>query len=273
MHIQLHLLALAGYALAGALVAAPLLRLRARGGATLPLVACASAVALHFGALIAYAREAGAFPFSGVGPALSSLGFLVALLASGIQWLTRERAIALVATPLVVVLLVAALLVGLGNAPAPGVAARSAWFVLHAATSFLGIALLAVAFAASALYMVQYRELKARRFGAIFQLFPPLEQLDRLNRVALAAGFPTLTLGIVLAVADLGLGSGSGGLGPGHLGWGMLSWLLLGGVAAARLSGRLHGRRAAIGSIVAFIAIALVYVLLSLVEQNASRFL
>lgn len=272
MLTSLHVIALVGYALTGAFAAAPLLPLRTRGGARLPLAMCASAVALHFAGLLAYARVAGALPFSGLGPALSSLGFLVGLLACAIQWLTRERAIALVATPLVVILLAAALAVGFGSQPAVA-EARGAWFVLHAGASFLGLALLAVAFAASALYVVQYRQLKARRFGAIFQLFPPLAQLDRLNHLALAAGFPTLTLGIVLAVGYLGLGSGPRGLGVGHLGWGVLSWVVLGIVAAARMSGRLHGRRAAIGSIIAFAAIALVYLLLSLMDHNASRFL
>ena len=58
---------------------------------------------------------------------------------------------------------------------------------------------MALAFIAAALYLLQFRELKARRFGQIFQLFPPLERLDQLNRFALVAGFPTLTLGVLLA--------------------------------------------------------------------------
>ena len=270
MLTELHVIALVGYGLTGAFAAAPLLPLRT-SGTRLSLAVCASAVTVHFAALLTYAWAAGVLPFSGLGPALSSLGFLVGLLACAIQWLTRERAIALVAAPLILVLLTAALAVGL--APEPAAQAGGAWFVLHAAASFLGLALLAVAFAASALYLVQYRELKARRFGAIFQLFPPLEQLDRLNHLALMTGFPTLTLGIVLALGYLGWGSQPSRLGLGHLGWGALSWAVLGIVAAARMSGRLHGRRAAIGSIAAFAAIALVYLLLSLMDHNASRFL
>lgn len=271
MLTELHVIALVGYGLTGAFAAAPLLPLRTSGGGRLPLAICVSAVTLHFGALLTYSWTSGVLPFSGLAPALSSLAFLVGLLACAIQWLTRERAIALVAAPLVIILLTTALAVGFG--PAPAAQARGAWFVLHAAASFLGLALLAVAFAASALYVAQYRQLKARRFGAIFQLFPPLEQLDRLNHLALVTGFPTLTLGIALALGYLGLGSQPSGLGVGHLGWGALSWVVLGIVAAARMSGRLHGRRAAIGSIAAFATIALVYLLLSLMDHNASRFL
>lgn len=274
MITELHVLALVAYGLTGAFAIAPLVSVRASGG-TLALATSSAAVTLHFGALLVYAQAAGMLPFTGLAPALSSLGFLVGLLACAIQWLTRERAIAMVAAPLVVVFLGSALAVGFG--PGPASEPRGAWFVLHVASSFLGLAFLAVAFAASALYVLQYRELKARRFGAIFQFFPPLEQLDRLNHVALVTGFPTLTLGIALALGYLGLGAGSGaqpsGLGIGHLGWGILSWVVLGIVAAARISGRWQGRRAALGSIAAFAAIALVYLLLSLLDANANRFL
>ena len=158
MLTELHLAALTFYALTGALVAVPLLRLpggTVRG--TPALVAAFAAVAVHFAALLAYARTTGALPLSGIAPAVSSLGFLVGLLAFLVLWLTRERAIALVAAPLVVVLLVAALSTGFGPTLS-GMPPRGPWFVLHVGASLLGLALIAVAFAASALYLLQHRE-------------------------------------------------------------------------------------------------------------------
>jgi ABC-type uncharacterized transport system permease subunit len=126
---------------------------------------------------------------------------------------------------------------------------------------------MAVAFAASALYLLQHRELKARRFGAMFQSLPPLEQLDRLNHVALLLGFPTLTLGIVLGAAYLGLRrvEGEGALvGAGHLGWGLASWFMVGFLVLARAVRRVAGRQAAVASIVLFALIGLGYLLLVL---------
>ena len=61
--------------------------------------------------------------------------------------------------------------------------------------SVLGSALLALAFVSAALYLLQFRELKTKRFGQVFQLFPPLERLDRLNYGALAIAFPALAAG------------------------------------------------------------------------------
>ncbi|MBI2615849.1 MAG: cytochrome c biogenesis protein CcsA [Gemmatimonadetes bacterium] len=273
MLTELHLAALACYGLTGALVAVPLLRLPGGTPRGAPAVAAASAaVGLHFAALLAYARTAGALPLSGVAPALSSLGFLVGLLGLLVLWLTREGAIALVAAPLVMVLLVAALGTGFGPVP-PGAAPGGPWFVLHVGASLLGLALIAVAFAASALYLLQHRELKARRFGAVFRVFPPLEQLDRINYIALILGFPTLTLGVVLGAGYVGLEVGMRRIGAAHLGVGLGAWVVLGAMVALRLAGWLRGRRAALGSIAGFAVIAASYTTLVLLQHGFRRFL
>ncbi len=273
MFIALHFAALVCYALTGILVGGPLVRMRspAASGAV-PLAFASAAVTLHFAALLAYARSFGVLPLAGVAPALSSLAFLVGLLALLVLWLTREWAIALVAAPLVVLMLVTSLSVGFGRVPA-NVGPRDAWFVLHVAASLLGIALLSVAFAASALYLLQHRQLKGHHFGAIFQLFPPLEQLDRLNYVALVVGFPTLTLGVALGIGYAGFDAGVQDIGAAHLGWGLAAWVVLGAVAGLRLAGRLRGRRAALGSVLGFVLIAVSYATLVLLRHGPGRFL
>src|SRR5262249_32077056 len=128
-------------------------------------------------------------------------------------------------------------------------------------------------FIAAALYLLQFRELKSRRFGQIFQLFPPLERLDQLNRFALVAGFPALTVGVVLA---LGYGAQvSGGLGApkAQLGWGGFTGVVLGWAVWVRVVRHWAGRRAALASIAGFGAVLLVYVALKLTQPGAERFL
>ncbi|MFQ6045406.1 MAG: hypothetical protein ACE5PT_03470, partial [Gemmatimonadales bacterium] len=116
-------------------------------------VLAVGAVGLHFAGLIAFAASFGMAPFSGLAPALSSLAFLVGLLALGTMWLTSERSIVLVAFPLAVIPLAIALLAGFRSAPAEP-AAEGGWFILHTALSLLGLALLAWGFAAAALYLI-----------------------------------------------------------------------------------------------------------------------
>jgi ABC-type uncharacterized transport system permease subunit len=271
---ELHVIALICYGFTVAVLLFPFFKL---GNAPAPPAAAwvltGLAVASHFAGLVAYARALGTLPLGGFAPSLSSLAFLLGLLALGIQWLTREGSLALIAGPLIVLLLIVALARGFG--PAPVVPAHDdAWFTLHIAASLLGLALMMVAFAAAALYLVQHRALKQRHFGTAFHFLPPLEHLDRLNQLALLLGFPVLTLGVVLAAGYLGdppPPSGSARLA--HLGWGLLSWLVLGGIAAQRLRGALSGRRAALASVAGFTAVVGTYLVLVTVAGAGSRFL
>jgi ABC-type transport system involved in cytochrome c biogenesis permease subunit len=152
-------------------------------------------------------------------------------------------------------------------------ASRNAWFVLHVALSVLGVALMALAFIAAALYLLQFRELKARRFGQVFQLFPPLERLDQLNRVSLIAGFPALTLGVLLAIGYGTRFSGGLHVAKAQIVWGIFTWVVLGWAVWMRVVRHWAGRRAAFASIAGFSAVLLVYVALKLAQPGAERFL
>ncbi len=271
---ELHFVALAAYGVTASLVLVALFRLPGgRMVGSLPLATSAGAVGIHFFALVAYAVGSGTLPLAGLAPSLSSLAFLVGLIAVGIQWLTREAGITVVAGPLAVILLAGALMAGFGPVPA-GASPQGGWFVLHTATSFLGIALLMVAFAAAALYLLQHRELKGRRFGATFWFLPPLEQVDRLNHLALLGGLPALTVGVLLALVFGGSNqSVRDAVGAPHLVWGTLSWLVVAAVAVARLSGWVRGRRAAWASIAGFATVALAYIILVGLRAGGTRFL
>ncbi len=272
MYTQLHLVALVCYGLTVAVVLVPFLKLRAAPApGSVPLVLTGTAVAAHFAGLLAYVQAYGALPLAGFAPSLSSLAFLLALLALGIQWLTRENAMALVAGPLVVAVMIVALASGFGPAPTARME-TGAWFVIHAGASLLGLALMAVSFASAALYLLQHRVLKQREFGVMFQFLPPLEQLDRLNHLALVIGFPVLTVGVLLAAGYLGEMGSNGGARVAHLGWGLLSWAILGGIAAQRFRGVLTGRRAAQASVLGFCAVASLYLVLT-VLGSGGRFL
>jgi ABC-type uncharacterized transport system permease subunit len=264
---------LLAYSATAAIAAVPLFSPGGRGPSKVATRTLAvAAVGLHFAGLLAFAGAFGIAPLFGLAPALSSLALLVGLLALGTVWLTSEISIVLVAFPLAIVPLAIALLAGFRSAPVSP-PAEGGWFILHTALSLLGIALLAVAFAAAFLYLVQHRQLKERRFGVMFQFVPPLEQLDRLNHIALLAGLPALTVGVALAV---GFADRSGGgliVNPAHLGWGLGAWAVVSVITALRLSGRLRGKKAAHASVIGFAVIALAYLVLLAFGDAGTRFL
>ncbi len=267
--VPLHLIALALYGLATALALAPFIGLR-------PAAPRALAIAFPCAGAAAHVVAVSQLTLFGLGPALSMLALCLVLLQLASERLLRGSAVSFFAAPLATGLVGLAILSGL-TPGAEAATSRNAWFVMHVVLSVLGVALMALAFIAAALYLLQFRELKARRFGQIFQLFPPLERLDQLNRFALVAGFPALTLGVLLALGYGARFAGEGGGGlqaaKAQLVWGLFTWIVLGWAVWVRVVRHWAGRRAALASIAGFSAVLLVYVALKLVEPGVGRFL
>ncbi len=131
-------------------------------------------------------------------------------------------------------------------------AIRSAWIWVHVALALLGLAALVLNFAAAVMYVLQERQLKARRPSAFYYRLPPLETLDRLSHRALTLGFPFLTAGLLLGALWAGAAWGS------LLTWdplalfSILMWVVYAATLAGRTMGRWHGRRAAYFAIAGF---------------------
>ena len=73
------------------------------------------------------------------------------------------------------------------------------WLAIHIAFAILGNATFVLAFCVGVMYIILENQLKGKRLGRLYYRLPSLEMLDKLNFVALAAGVPLLTLGIVTA--------------------------------------------------------------------------
>lgn len=259
-----HLVALGLYALATALVVAPYAGWRPPPRAVVVGVALAGITAHLVGVLAL-------MPFRGVAPTLSLLALFLVLLQVASEGLFRASAVGVFTGPLATGFVGLALVLGLGpEAPAP-VPGRGPWSILHITVSILGLALLALAFIAAALYLLQFRELKTKRFGQVFRLFPPLERLDQLNHLALVLGFATATVGVLLGFGVRYAGGAS--VDAAQVVWGMLLWLVMGWAVAVRVVRHWVGRRAAFASIASFAAVLLVYLALKLTAPGTQRFL
>ena len=264
-----HFVAITFYIGAAALAATPFAR---PVGAPVRGVAAmlAAGVVAHLIGLAAYALRVGQLPLTGLGPSLSFAGLVLAATLLIVELMAKDVSLTLVTAPLAAVPTVCANLIGF----TPGVeppGARGAWLFAHIALSFVGIAAFATAAAAGCMYLVERRELKSRRFGAIYRFFPPLATLDRVNHVAAIAGWLGLTLGVVLAVT---YSVAYRELSVLKVLWASGAWLAASGIAFGRVVGGWQARRAAVYSSLSFAAVIALYLVFRVAETNGGgRFL
>ena len=77
----------------------------------------------------------------------------------------------------------------------------AAWlFPVHTTLLFFAYASFFVAFSASVMYLWQERELRQKRFGAVFHRLPSLTTVDDVGATAASVGFTLLTVGILTGV-------------------------------------------------------------------------
>jgi ABC-type uncharacterized transport system permease subunit len=263
-----HFFAISCYIGAAGLASAPFARpIRApvRG----VIAALALGTVAHALALVQFARLHDQLPLAGMGPALSFAGFLLAgtlLLAEVLAW---EVSLTLFAAPLAALATTFAVVAGLTPGPEPS-GMRGIWLASHITFSFLGMASFATAAAAGTMYLVERRELKSRRFGPIFQFFPPLATLDRVNHAAAVAGWLALTVGVALAVT---YSVTYAAVNVPQIVWGLTAWAAVTALTLGRVLGGWQARRAAVLSSVLFIGVMALYVAVRMVSAQPGQFL
>jgi ABC-type transport system involved in cytochrome c biogenesis permease subunit len=125
------------------------------------------------------------------------------------------------------------------------------WSHLHVLLASGGLALLGVAGAAGALYLVHHRAIKLHRVGPRSAL-PSLENLDRANSLASALGFLLLSLGVLTGV--LWVEAREGRLWPGglHANVTLAVWGIYAALMVARRTAKQGARQTALGAAAGF---------------------
>ncbi len=149
------------------------------------------------------------------------------------------------------------------GAPPPESGAQPAspvWSHIHVLFGSAGLALLAVAGAAGALYVAHHRTIKSTRPSAIRLPLPSLEALDQVNALSLVVGFLLLSLGVVTGV--LWTHAVDGRLWPAtmHANATLAAWLVLAVLVAARFGAGQRARQSALSSMAGFILMLLAVV-------------
>src|SRR5690606_13926655 len=196
-------------------------------------------------------------------------GLVLALILLSAELLAREVTLTLVAAPMAAFATAMGPLTGLAPSMQTS-GAQAAWLGSHIVLGLVGIAAYATAAAAGTMYLVEHRELRSRRFGAVFRFFPPLATLDRLNFGSALLGWIVLTVGVVLAVLysvtyrTLDVAQSI---------WGVGAWLSLTAVVLGRLVWGMQARRAAMVSLVSFGMVMMAYVAVRISLTSSGRFL
>jgi ABC-type uncharacterized transport system permease subunit len=203
-------------------------------------------------------------PAQSVREALGFLGFLITggYLVTSARYRLTLGGVAVM--PVALVLLVAARLSPAGAAPEE----LSALGRIHISLATLGVGVFALASALSAIYLVEERALRRKRFdtAAFKDGGAPLEGLDRLSHRLIWVGFPIFTVALVLGAIWVARRGES--LDRPEYPLAAVTWIAYAGLLVVRQAYGWRGRRAARLTLAGFAA-ALIVLAIYLVRRMA----
>ncbi|MFO7155806.1 MAG: cytochrome c biogenesis protein CcsA [Pseudomonadota bacterium] len=131
---------------------------------------------------------------------------------------------------------------------------------LHIAMALSGLALFALGFLISTLYLLLQRELKTKRPGAMFRRLPSLAQLDRMTQQVMTAGFVLLTLTLLTGVLFPVSSAESSTLRQlTKEAMGVVAWGLTAAILVLRQILGWRGRRVALATMMGFFCLAIAF--------------
>ncbi|MGZ8460481.1 MAG: c-type cytochrome biogenesis protein CcsB [Candidatus Deferrimicrobiaceae bacterium] len=144
-------------------------------------------------------------------------------------------------------------------------ALQSYWLHAHVITCFVGYAAFAVSAGVALMYLMKAKREERNVTGGVVARFPSTKVLDELVYKAIIWGFPFLTAGIITGAAWANYAWGTYWSWDPKETWSLIVWLVYAAFLHARVTRGWHGRRAAILSIVGFVATIFCYLGVNLV--------
>ncbi|MFQ6069642.1 MAG: inner membrane protein YpjD [Candidatus Aminicenantales bacterium] len=132
-------------------------------------------------------------------------------------------------------------------------------FSIHTAFSLLGEASFALSFVASVMYIVQDKNLRAKKFKGLFFRLSSLSTLEKTANFSLLIGFPFLTVGVLLGFLLAADKLGGNWLFDPKIIWTMITWIVYSLLFMNRVSGHLRGKRFALFLIISFLLVVICY--------------
>lgn len=217
-------------------------------------------LACHTLVLIQRTRAYGYLPVAVFGEALLLFDWVLVAGFLVLYWRYPIRVLGALVAPLAALLLYGAVILPRGQAGAISPLLQGFWLTAHIILALAGFAALTLNFLGGIFYLIQERQIKAKKFGFFYRRLPSLKQLDTLNYWCLTIGFPLLTGGMITGslYAQHALGS--------FWSWDpkeiltLLAWLIYAVLLHERLTVGWRGRRAAWLAILGFLVLLITFV-------------
>lgn len=194
LNVALFALALIGYFVASSLYISAL-ALRNKRLGDWGLRALVVVFLIHGLGLGARWMESGRLPLVDLFEALSLYSWLTILAYFIVERAYGYRSVGAFVTPVAFLSVALAAAVHKDTVPLVPVL-ESGWLPIHVGISFLAYTVFTIAFGIAIVYLLQERQLKAKRPQSLFNRLPPLENLERLGHNTIGVGFPFMTLAI-----------------------------------------------------------------------------
>jgi ABC-type uncharacterized transport system permease subunit len=201
-----------------------------------------AAFLIHAAAIGVGCGEFGGREFFSLRGGLAFIAFLAAGACLLLQRFYRIPSVGAFVTPLIVAVLLPALFGTPGHPEVAPETVRGPTLLVHIFAAAGGLAVFGIAAGVALMYLLQEREVKGKRFGALFSRLPSLDTLDRLTQRLVRAGFLVFSLALVTgALVAKGVWKSAWEWDPQQVSAAVM-WLLYGGLVQLRHTGW-HGRR------------------------------
>ncbi|KAF0181026.1 MAG: cytochrome c assembly protein [Nitrospirae bacterium] len=209
---------------------------------------------LHTAAIIYRYLSAGQVPITSMHESASFFAWCIALLYLVTHFRYRIGILGSFILPLIFLMMLASAMLPREIKPLSP-ALQSSWLLIHTVFAFLGFAAFTVAFGVGIMYLLQEHYLKTKKLSGLFLRLPNIQVLDEINYRMITLGFPLLTLAIITGALWAEDAWGSYWRWDPKETWSLITWFIYAMVLHIRLVVGWRGKRAALLSVLGFVAV------------------
>jgi ABC-type transport system involved in cytochrome c biogenesis permease subunit len=226
---------------------------------------------VHGLALLDHAVALSRFPFVNSAETVSFLAWCIGVLQLAIEWRFGWVAVGSLSMPIAFLAVFTAALLPQAGVPADPIL-RSSWLTLHILAVSLGFASFALAFCFALVYQLESYLLKRKQLKGVFRQLPPLDVISTGAHWLAAAGFSTLTLGLLSGTIGAERNWQSGWLMEPKVLTSFITWLIYAAYLVTSGIGGWRGRKTTYFLIAGFIAVLIAYFGVNLVAPGRHQF-